>query len=149
MPSNLLFTNDVQGQHAPSYYAATAIGDRDRPSLAGDHKVDVCVIGGGFTGLSTAFHLAEKGYSVILLDAHRAGWGASGRNGGQAAATPRVDQETLEEMVGKELARQLQTSVGRRLVVISQITRFFVAGDPRVKFIRLSLVVITRVEIGY
>ncbi|MEQ9489798.1 MAG: FAD-binding oxidoreductase [Alphaproteobacteria bacterium] len=104
MSSNLLYTNDRPGQHAPSYYAATAVGDSDRPSLEGDHEADVCIVGGGFTGLSSALHLAERGYSVILLDAHRAGWGASGRNGGQAAACPRIDQDSLESLVGKELA---------------------------------------------
>lgn len=130
MPSNLLYTNDTPGQHAPSYYGATAIGDKDRPSLAGDHKVDVCVIGGGFTGLSTAFHLAEKGYSVILLDAHRAGWGASGRNGGQAAATPRVDQETLEEMVGKELAHAAwDLAIEANTLLKDLVKRFDIACD--------------------
>ena len=104
MSANLLYTNDRQGQHAPSYYAATAIGDTDRPCLEGEQTADVCVVGGGFTGLSTAFHLAERGYSVVLLDAHRAGWGASGRNGGQAAACPRIDQDTLEDLVGHDLA---------------------------------------------
>ncbi len=104
MSANLLYSNDRKGQHAPSYYAATAIGDIDRPSLEGDHDADICIVGGGFTGLSSALHLAERGYSVILLDAHRAGWGASGRNGGQVAASPRIDQDSLESLVGKELA---------------------------------------------
>src|SRR4029434_9214714 len=70
-------------QHAPSYYAATAVGAPDCPSLAGAIAADVCVVGAGYTGVSTALTLAERGYSVVVLEAARIGWGASGRNGGQ------------------------------------------------------------------
>jgi len=79
---NLLYANDNPGEHAASWYAATA----DIPhydSLTDSLDVDVCVIGAGYTGLSTALTLATKNISVCLLDAHRIGWGASGRNGGQ------------------------------------------------------------------
>ncbi|MBL4556751.1 MAG: FAD-binding oxidoreductase [Rhodobacteraceae bacterium] len=68
---------------------------------------DICVIGGGYTGLSAALHLAERGYDVVLVEAHRAGWGASGRNGGQIAVGQRVDQETLEARLGREMAARL------------------------------------------
>jgi gamma-glutamylputrescine oxidase len=66
-----------------SYYRASANTFAAQPSLVGDHKADVCVIGGGFTGLSAALAAAEAGYSVILLEAETIGFGASGRNGGQ------------------------------------------------------------------
>lgn len=66
-----------------SYYRATAHGAPSRPALAGDAKADVAVLGAGFTGLSAALELAEAGYSVIVLDAERVGYGGSGRNGGQ------------------------------------------------------------------
>lgn len=69
--------------HAPSWYAATAAPAPDRPSLTGKTDADVCVIGGGFTGVASALTLAERGRSVVLLEANRIGWGASGRNGGQ------------------------------------------------------------------
>ena len=69
-------------QHANSYYAATANDLRDRPALSSETRADVCVIGGGFTGLSTALHTAEDGADVTLLEAAEPGWGASGRNGG-------------------------------------------------------------------
>ncbi|MDX1738102.1 MAG: FAD-binding oxidoreductase, partial [Alphaproteobacteria bacterium] len=62
--------------HTDSYYAATAIGDNARPKLQENLNADVCVIGAGFTGLSTALHLAEKGYKVVVLEAERIGWGA-------------------------------------------------------------------------
>ena len=73
-------------EHTGSYYAATA-NDRTRyPSLDGTVSADVCVIGAGFTGISTAICLAERGYDVCVLEANRVGWGASGRNGGQMIA---------------------------------------------------------------
>lgn len=77
------------------------------PTLQGEQNADVCIIGGGFTGLSAAIHLRERGYSVILLEANRLAWGASGRNGGHVGVGQRVDQDRLENMVGMEHARQL------------------------------------------
>lgn len=67
----------------PTYYAATANPARERPILRGDHRCDICVIGAGFSGMSAALELAERGYDVIVVEARRVGWGASGRNGGQ------------------------------------------------------------------
>ena len=69
-------------EHTSSYYAATANERTDYPVLEGSKSVDVCVVGAGFTGVSTALGLAERGYSVALVEANRVGWGASGRNGG-------------------------------------------------------------------
>lgn len=69
--------------HVNSYYAATANDDTRYPRLQGDLRADVCVIGGGFSGVNTAISMAERGYSVVLLEENRIGWGASGRNGGQ------------------------------------------------------------------
>ena len=97
----------AEQDHTPSYYAATAKGDGRRPSLNSNERADVCVIGGGFTGISTALHLAERGYSVILLEAERLGWGASGRNGGQLHSGQRRDQGWLEARVGQDHARHL------------------------------------------
>ncbi len=70
-------------EHTGSYYAATANEVTDYPELKGAQSADICVVGGGFTGVSAALTLAERGYSVALLEANRIGWGASGRNGGQ------------------------------------------------------------------
>ncbi len=72
--------------HINSYYAATANDATRYPRLEGRHKADICVVGGGFSGVATALTLAERGYSVVLLEANRIGWGASGRNGGQLIA---------------------------------------------------------------
>jgi gamma-glutamylputrescine oxidase len=104
---DLLTVNDRMGEYPPSYYAQTAEHLPRFPSAQGDLDCDVCVVGAGFTGLSTAYHLAKRGYDVIVLDAQRVGFGASGRNGGQVSVGQRVEQDTLEEMVGDAHARQL------------------------------------------
>jgi len=70
-------------EHTGSYYAATANHATDFAPLLGSQNADVCVIGAGFTGISTALHLAERGYNVHVVEANKVGWGASGRNGGQ------------------------------------------------------------------
>ena len=70
-------------QHTGSYYAASRNQLTEYPQLQGDQTADVCVVGAGFTGVSTALHLVERGYKVSLVEANRVGWGASGRNGGQ------------------------------------------------------------------
>ena len=69
--------------HTSSYYVATVNQQLDCQPLKGAQSADVCVVGGGFTGISTALHLVEKGYKVAVVEANKVGWGASGRNGGQ------------------------------------------------------------------
>jgi gamma-glutamylputrescine oxidase len=97
-----------QQAHDPeSYYTATRNPAPDHPRLLGEAQADVCVIGGGYMGLSSAIHLAERGYSVILLEAERVGWGASGRNGGQCTVGQRKAQDELEQIYGREEARRL------------------------------------------
>lgn len=73
----------ITQSHTGSYYAATANEITAFAPLRGEQSADVCVIGAGFTGISTALHLAERGYAVQVVEANRVGWGASGRNGGQ------------------------------------------------------------------
>jgi len=107
MTRGFLFRNGTPGSHPDSYYAATANKLAPFPVLEGDADCDVCIIGGGFTGLSAALELAERGLRVVLLEAHRAGWGASGRNGGQAGSGQRRDQDWLERAAGREDARRL------------------------------------------
>lgn len=72
-----------QQEHTGSYYAASVNEVTDFPVLEGEHSADVCIVGAGFTGVATALTLAERGYSVAVIEANRVGWGASGRNGGQ------------------------------------------------------------------
>jgi len=78
----MLPSNQKQ-EHTGSYYAASMNEKTDYPALEGAHSADVCVVGAGFTGVATALTLAERGFSVVLVEANRVGWGASGRNGGQ------------------------------------------------------------------
>ncbi len=104
---NLLYANDAPGTYPPSWYAATAVPAPLRPSLTGSQRADVCILGGGYTGLSAALHLARAGLSVVLLEAHRAGWGASGRNGGQVGSGQRLDQDWIEGRLGRDDARAL------------------------------------------
>jgi gamma-glutamylputrescine oxidase len=104
---NLLYSNDRKGQYPPSWYAATATPPGPFDPLKEDVKADVCVIGAGFTGLSAALHLAQAGRNVVVLEAQRVGFGASGRNGGQLGSGQRMDQHYVEKLVGREDADKL------------------------------------------
>lgn len=96
-----------QVNYINSYYTATAKGIGEIYRLTEDKRCDVCVIGGGFTGVSSALYLAEAGYKVILLEANRIGWGASGRNGGQLHTGQRKWQSELEQSFGQRRAHEL------------------------------------------
>jgi len=93
--------------HTGSYYAATANPAPERPPLTDAIETDVCVIGAGFTGLSSALHLAEAGFSVVVLEAARIGYGASGRNGGQLVNSYSRDMDVIEKSQGPDVARVL------------------------------------------
>lgn len=90
-----------------SWYAATAAAHPVHPPLEGDLRCDVCVVGGGYTGLTTALELAERGFDVVLLEGQRCGWGASGRNGGQIITGYNKPMATIARWVGREDARRL------------------------------------------
>ena len=102
-----LHANDRPGTYPQSWYRSTVSVRSLAPPLETDLSVDVCVIGGGYTGLSTAIHLAELGFDVTVLEAHRVGWGASGRNGGQVGSGHRQGQDVLEKKLGHDHARAL------------------------------------------
>nr|WP_254899199.1 FAD-binding oxidoreductase [Thalassococcus arenae] len=103
----MLFSNDERGEYPDSWYAATTDFLPVFAPLQGETRADVCVIGGGYTGLSAALHLAEAGADVVLVEAHRVGFGASGRNGGQLGSGQRQDQLWLEKTLGTDTARLL------------------------------------------
>jgi gamma-glutamylputrescine oxidase len=90
-----------------SYYAASANASPARASLERDIDAEVCVVGGGFSGLSSALHLAEKGYQVVLVEAFRVGWGASGRNGGQIVNGFSRDLIEVERRYGVDSAKAI------------------------------------------
>jgi gamma-glutamylputrescine oxidase len=102
-----LHRNDRPGEHAPSWYAASLPPDTQRPALKGDVTADVAILGAGFTGLWAALTLARAGRSVVVLDAHRVGFGASGRNGGQVNLGFNKSQSELEAKLGETRARAL------------------------------------------
>ena len=104
---NPLFQNDRQGELPNSWYAATADIPAPRAALDGEVSVDVAILGAGYTGLTCAWELAQKGLSVAVVDAHRVGFGASGRNGGQAGSGFNMDQRELERSLGEGPARML------------------------------------------
>ena len=91
----------------PSWYAASAAPLPEQPVLEGAVQADVCILGAGYTGLTAALELAEAGYRVVVVEAQRVGWGASGRNGGQAIVGYGCEQDTLERLLGPEQARLL------------------------------------------
>jgi glycine/D-amino acid oxidase-like deaminating enzyme len=93
--------------HTGSYYAATLNDTAGYPPLKGAQSADVCVIGAGFTGISAALHLAERGYRVHVIEANRVGWGASGRNGGQI-----IHGISGERKIAKNLGREVEEVFG-------------------------------------
>jgi glycine/D-amino acid oxidase-like deaminating enzyme len=96
----------------PSLWHATAPAAAETPPLAGDAKADVCIVGAGYAGLSTALHLAEAGVSVVVLEAREPGWGASGRNGGQVIPGIKYDPSEIVSKFGAEAGAALVSFVG-------------------------------------
>lgn len=120
------------GEHVASYYAATAHPAPPRPSLAGAVGTQVCVVGAGFSGLATALHLAERGYTVTVLEASRVGWGASGRNGGQLVNGYSRDLDVIERRYGREAARDLGAMAFEGSAIIRQlVARYDIDCDLR------------------
>ncbi|MDE8349290.1 MAG: FAD-binding oxidoreductase [Acidocella sp.] len=91
--------------HAPSYYAASANRQDARPALSGMRTTDVCIIGAGFTGVAAGLELAERGFSVIVLEAVRVGFGASGRNGGQIVNGYSRDLDVISARYGERAGK--------------------------------------------
>jgi gamma-glutamylputrescine oxidase len=110
-------------EHAPSYYAATANASPPRPPLHGEETADVCIVGAGFTGISAGLELAERGYKVIVLEAAKVGWGASGRNGGQIVNGYSRGLDVIEKRYGAAAGEAL----GRMALEGGEIIRSRVA----------------------
>lgn len=94
-------------RHAASYYAASSVPQPRYPVLQGEHSCDVCIVGGGYSGLNTAIELAERGFTVTLLEARQIGWGASGRNGGQLIRGVGHGLEQFQPILGEDGVRSL------------------------------------------
>lgn len=116
----------------PSLYAETAIPAAPTPPLDGATRADVCVVGGGFTGLSAALHLAEGGADVVLLEAEEPGWGASGRNGGQVNPGLKPNPDEVEADFGPDLGgRMLALSYGAPDAVFALIRKHQIRCEAR------------------
>ncbi len=116
--------------HVSSYYAATARPFPRLPALAGEVKADVAIIGGGYTGLSAALNLAERGYQVALVEQARIGWGASGRNGGQINTGLRKGPLELIAKYGRDRAKALfDLAEESREIIRDRVTRHRIRCD--------------------
>ncbi len=145
---DLLTANDRIGEYPGSFYAGVTEHLAPFPPAEGGITCDVCIVGGGFTGLSSALHLAQRGYKVRLLEAQRVGFGASGRNGGQVGQGQRLEQDELEEMVGPDHARELwrigmqSVELVRELAASDEINTSFHPGiahaDHRERYVEHS-----------
>jgi len=115
---------------AGSYYTATASAFAPAPRLDGERIADICVVGGGYTGLAAALAAAEAGLSVILLEAGRIGWGSSGRNGGQIIPGLRKGAAELVKLYGPQAARAIFTlALSARDRVLARIEKHAIACD--------------------
>ena len=99
------------GRYPGSYYAASANLAPARPALQGDIDTDICVVGAGYSGLSSALHLVEKGYKVVVIEGAKVGWGASGRNGGQIVNGLNASLGTIERRYGEDVASYIGSMV--------------------------------------
>ncbi|MGH1330663.1 MAG: FAD-binding oxidoreductase [Paracoccaceae bacterium] len=98
------FASNGTTHHTTSYYAASANPAPERPPLKGDQQIDICIVGAGYSGLSTGLHLAEKGYKVAIIEGAKVGWGASGRNGGQIVNGLNASLQTINKRYGQDTA---------------------------------------------
>jgi gamma-glutamylputrescine oxidase len=129
---DLLTANDRPGAYPASWYAASTPLLPPFAPLKGTEDADVCVVGGGYTGLSAALHLAEAGFDVALLEASRVGSGASGRNGGQVHSGQRQEQDWLEARLGMAAARTLwDMGEEAKALVRGLVARHGIACDLR------------------
>ena len=122
-----------------SYYAATAVRDMAHSPLEGAVECDIAVVGGGLAGLSAALDLSRKGYSVVLLEAREVGWGASGRNGGQAIHGLACDQAEIESQLGLDDARKVwQMTLEALTLLRERMAEHNIDGDWRDGYLGLA-----------
>lgn len=123
-----------------SYYAASANQAAVYPSLEADIEADVCVVGGGFAGLSSAIELADRGYKVVVLEANHIGFGASGRNGGQLIAGLACEQSVIEDALGLDAAKAVWGMTLEALdLVRERVKRFDIQCDLADGFLGVSV----------
>tara|TARA_R110000764_G_scaffold138885_9_gene226876 strand:+ start:60329 stop:61612 length:1284 start_codon:yes stop_codon:yes gene_type:complete len=120
----------AETQHTSSYYAASANPTPSRPPLQGRHETDVCVIGAGYTGISTALFLLEQGFKVTVLEAVKVGFGASGRNGGQIVNSYSRDIDVIERSAGAQQARLMgEMAFEGARIIRERVTKYNIQCD--------------------
>lgn len=126
-------------EHTRSYYAASRKLKIEYPSLVGEHRCDIAVVGAGFTGVSTTLYLAERGYDVALVESNRIGWGASGRNGGQL-----IDGFTNVEKFERRSGQQAEADMVRQMglecrdIVVQRIEQYSIDCDLKLGFLDVA-----------
>ncbi len=124
---------DAPFELSPALWAATACPAPPTPPLESDTQADVCVVGGGYAGLSTALHLAEAGTRVVLLEAHEPGWGGSGRNGGQVIPGLKYDPDELRAMYPGEAGERLVRFAGGTADAVFDLIKRHAMQVPNVR----------------
>lgn len=126
-------------EYPRSYYFASLKYPQRYPEVEGQHKAQVCVVGGGFSGMNTALELAERGYQVTLIEAYRIGWGASGRNGGQIIRGLGPDLETFRNSIGQEgIDAITQMGFEANEIVKSRIKKYAIDCDLKMGYVDVA-----------
>ncbi|MEI8608589.1 FAD-binding oxidoreductase [Enterovibrio sp. Hal110] len=126
--------------HTSSYYAATAKYPQRYPQLSESISADVCIVGGGFSGVNSAIELAQRGYSVVLLESNKVGWGASGRNGGELIRGIGHGIEQFTNQIGREGVDAInQMGVEAVQIVKDRVGEFNIDCDLAMGYCDLAL----------
>ncbi len=125
--------------HAPSYYAATCNDTTVYQPLRAEVRSDVCVVGAGFTGIATALTLAERGFSVTLLEQHKVGWGASGRNGGQMIGGLPGEARLEKRWAGNHADTLFELGYRGHEIIAQRVQRYAIACDLKYGYMDVAL----------
>jgi glycine/D-amino acid oxidase-like deaminating enzyme len=129
-PASVLRLGGEELRYPPSLWAATGAEPPATEPLCAKVEADVAIVGGGFTGLSAGLHLAEKGFSVVVVEAAEIGWGASGRNNGQVIPGLKLDPDDVEARFGREVGGRMVEWAGKApAYVFDLIERHGIACD--------------------
>lgn len=127
-------------EHTASYYASTANWQTDYPQLQADIDADVVVVGGGFTGVNTALELAERGYCVVLLEANRISWGASGRNGGQLIGGIGHGADRFRKQIGEEGIKSIyRMGLEANQIVRERVAKYAINCDLKMGYCDVAI----------
>ena len=127
-------------EHTGSWYAATRRDQADHPALQDNIEADIAIVGGGFSGVNTALELSERGYEVVLLEANRLSWGASGRNGGQIIGGLGHDAKKFQKVIGEAGVRAIyDMGVEGPEIIRERVARYDIDCDIRWGYVDVAL----------